>query len=319
MTMLGPHVIRPTDAALAFASHAPIVKGLDTVAPFLVAPDSAIRCFRHYFPTQTFGPGAGVAAAMAIISALGTYRHPNLFVELLNEIGQEVGDGLEAHADFTREALPVLTGAGLRVAAFSFGVGHPRIDGWRYLRDRGFCGLRLDQDAIAIHEYTPDMTIDGWHLMRCAQVPNWVGGVFPKLIVTECGYDNAGTNAGGWLANGIGRDDYVRLLATYDVSLSKLGYVLGAALFTSGASSDWSNFDTDALDLSRFWTQTGGNTNMDEQTQDAAIATEKQQNTYLTEALKRIRQGKWTGADGVDGLIVALQGGAPLDFTPSFP
>ena len=56
-----------------------------------------------------------------------------------------------------------------------------------------------------------------------------------------------------------------------------------------------------------------------EQTQDAKIAQEATQNTDLVEALRRIRQGKWTGADGVDGMIVALQGGAPLDFTPSFP
>ena len=44
-----------------------------------------------------------------------------------------------------------------------------------------------------------------------------------------------------------------------------------------------------------------------------------QQTAYLTEALKLLRQGKFEGAGGVDGLIVALQGGQPLDFTPSWP
>ena len=43
------------------------------------------------------------------------------------------------------------------------------------------------------------------------------------------------------------------------------------------------------------------------------------QNALITEGFRRIRQGKWEGADGLDAIIVALQGGKPLDFTPSFP
>jgi len=45
----------------------------------------------------------------------------------------------------------------------------------------------------------------------------------------------------------------------------------------------------------------------------------EQQVSYLTEALKRLRQGKFDGADGIDGAIVALQGGQPLDFQPTWP
>ena len=43
------------------------------------------------------------------------------------------------------------------------------------------------------------------------------------------------------------------------------------------------------------------------------------QNALITEALKALRQGKFTGADGVDGYIVALQGGQPLSFVASWP
>ena len=43
------------------------------------------------------------------------------------------------------------------------------------------------------------------------------------------------------------------------------------------------------------------------------------QNALITEGFRRIRQGKWEGADGLDAIIVALQGGKPLDFPPSFP
>ncbi|HLY66677.1 MAG TPA: hypothetical protein VKU60_14170 [Chloroflexota bacterium] len=45
----------------------------------------------------------------------------------------------------------------------------------------------------------------------------------------------------------------------------------------------------------------------------------EQQVFCLTQALKLLRQGKFEGADGVDGQIVALQGGQPLDFQPSWP
>jgi hypothetical protein len=40
---------------------------------------------------------------------------------------------------------------------------------------------------------------------------------------------------------------------------------------------------------------------------------------YLTEALKRLREGRFEGAGGLDAMIVALQGGQPLNFTPSWP
>ena len=41
------------------------------------------------------------------------------------------------------------------------------------------------------------------------------------------------------------------------------------------------------------------------------------QQALQTEALRRIVEGKWTGADGAAGVIVALTGGqAPEGFTP---
>jgi hypothetical protein len=43
------------------------------------------------------------------------------------------------------------------------------------------------------------------------------------------------------------------------------------------------------------------------------------QEMLQTEAWRRLRQGKFGGPDGIDAVIVALQGGTPLDFTPSFP
>lgn len=43
------------------------------------------------------------------------------------------------------------------------------------------------------------------------------------------------------------------------------------------------------------------------------------QEALQTEAWRRLRQGKFDGPDGIDAVIVALQGGKPLDFVPSFP
>lgn len=42
----------------------------------------------------------------------------------------------------------------------------------------------------------------------------------------------------------------------------------------------------------------------------------EQQMAIVVDAFKAIAQGKMNGADGLAGKIVALQGGAPLDFTP---
>ncbi len=58
---------------------------------------------------------------------------------------------------------------------------------------------------------------------------------------------------------------------------------------------------------------------MDEAKQDAMIEMEARQNALLTEMWKRFRLGKFEGADGIDGLIVAMNGGKPLDFTPIYP
>ena len=57
---------------------------------------------------------------------------------------------------------------------------------------------------------------------------------------------------------------------------------------------------------------------MDEATQTALIEMEARQNALLTQALVAFRQGKFTGADGIDGIIVALTG-KPLEFEPTYP
>jgi len=52
---------------------------------------------------------------------------------------------------------------------------------------------------------------------------------------------------------------------------------------------------------------------------DPRIAQLLAQNALITEGFKQILQGKFTGADGLAGTVVALQGGAPLNFEITFP
>lgn len=56
----------------------------------------------------------------------------------------------------------------------------------------------------------------------------------------------------------------------------------------------------------------------EEDTMEEQIQMLLQQNALLTQALIAFRQGKFTGADGIDGIIVALTGKL-LDFEPSYP
>ncbi len=59
---------------------------------------------------------------------------------------------------------------------------------------------------------------------------------------------------------------------------------------------------------------------MDEATQQAMIEMEAKQNQLLTDLIKQIRTGHWTGAGSVDGIYCALKGGiAAPDYTPTFP
>lgn len=55
-------------------------------------------------------------------------------------------------------------------------------------------------------------------------------------------------------------------------------------------------------------------------TQAEDIAQLKRQQAAQTEAIRRIIEGRWTGADGAAGKVVELMGGTPpADFAPIQP
>lgn len=245
---IGPHVINVTDAALTWTRHAAIVKtlygqrGAECLQVFEAAPDSAIRVFRRFFDSQSWSrPGQDVAND--ILSALTDYRHRNLYVELYNETG--------TYADLIAQAVPVLHAAGVKVCGPSWGTGAYWASDWDDLRMRRWCGL----DAIALHAYwSPQVGPTIWNAYRWRQF--WEPGD-PSVLITEVGHDivRDGPNdtyigQGGWKKNGVDGAAYVRELSNYATEIARDAYVLGATVFTAGASDDWQDYQTDGLDVS---------------------------------------------------------------------
>ena len=86
---IGPHVILSSPEALAWARRAPIVKQLDGTDALALARPDAVRVFRQFLPTQTLSDPQGTVNA--VLAGLGSYRHPNLYVELWNELHPSFG------------------------------------------------------------------------------------------------------------------------------------------------------------------------------------------------------------------------------------
>lgn len=238
--MIGPHIIRPTEPALAWARVAQIVKALDDPSPLTVARPDALRVFRAYFPDQDLSRLSPEAAVGVILQRLGGYRHPLLYVELLNECYQRLSEGLADYTAWTQRAAALLHAQGLRVAGFSFSTGNPEVEDWAYLRSQGFAGV----DAVALHCYWGAQGFTPWHALRYRRL--WQPGD-PPLIISECGRDAVEGGKGGWLRDGIGPEQYVGELLAYARELQKDACVLGATVFTAGPTPDWEAFDTDRI------------------------------------------------------------------------
>ncbi len=237
--MLGPHVLNPTDAALAWSRRAGIVKAVDDTRALREAPAGALKIFRHYFPNQDINRRGGDVAA-EVIAALGDA--PATHIELFNEVGAGVGHGLERYVDMTHEAFdycfhyrPDLT-----VIGYSFSTGTPEPIDWAYLRTRQFGGVSV----VAMHEYYGDIGFDQWQALRHRWL--WKSGD-PKIAITECGRDAVEGGRGGWMKDGIAAEAYAAELLAYDREIAKDAYVIGATPFSSGPTLDWQNFTMDPI------------------------------------------------------------------------
>ena len=152
---IGPHIQNYSDASKPWVRVASIGKSIDNPAPFLDAPEAAIRVFRAF----TGDNNTDVQSVFdAIISRLGGYRHRNLYVEIINEPDQFN----HAVIDFARAIVPRLHNAQLKVAGPCWSTGTPEPIVYQAWRDAGWAGL----DAIGLHGYWGTGGFTKFHALR---------------------------------------------------------------------------------------------------------------------------------------------------------
>lgn len=258
---------------------------------------------------------------------LGGFRPA--YVELFNEWRQRVIWNLESCMQFTYECTKLFHAVGLRVAGFSNSTGQPEMEDVLYMRNwvapdktrAPFAGV----DAWSLHEYWGHQGFSTWNALRYRRYHDLLNGQHPPIIITECGRDRVEGGKGGWMNDGLSGDQYLAELLAYNGEIEKDAYVIGATPFTSGPTDDWHAFDMDGISPKI----PGGlpptevyvpdyNEGGQEVPEDARIQMLLDQNALIVEGFKQILQGKFTGADGLAGTVVALQG-HPLDFEVTFP
>lgn len=244
-SVLGPHCILPTADALVWARAAPVVKSLDRPATLAVAPAGALRIFRRYW---SVGDQDAILTARDadrvvddLLAALAGYRHANLYVEVLNEVGKGRRDDYLA---LLALVVPRLHAAGLKVAGPSWSTGDYEQADWDAFRAARWCGL----DAIALHAYWGAQGFTPYHALRYRTYWRPGQGDPSFLVISECGRDRVEGGKGGWKADGLAPAVYLGELAAYALTIAQepRGLVV-ATPFTAGPTPDWTNFDTDPL------------------------------------------------------------------------
>jgi hypothetical protein len=241
LSKLGPHDLRGLPVGLLWASRAPIVKSVGSTAAIRAAPEHALRVYRWPWSEVEQDRILKLIDAAEVIGrllgGLAGYRHPRLHVELLNEVHRDRSPEYRALA---LKAVPLLRAQGLKVALPSWSTGSYEQEDWDGWRAIGWAGA----DAIALHAYWGDQGFSPWHALRYERF--WEPGD-PPVIVSECGRDAVEGGRGGWRADGLTDERYLRDLVAYDAALARDPYVHGACVFTSSPSPDWANYDIDPL------------------------------------------------------------------------
>ncbi len=258
MGKLGPHHIWAGD--LAWARVAPIVKACNEPGPLAIARQDAVRVFRATWDEAQQGDILRRLDAdrvvLEIIDRLGGYRHPLLYVEVLNEVPKS---WRAPYIELLAMVVPRLHAAGVRVAGPSWATGDYEHADWDAFRAVGWCGL----DAIAVHGYWSTRGMTPWNAYRWGTF--WSKGD-PPVLITECGRDrvrdgDAGVND-GWLpldnsgsygyaaaSQRCTPDTFIEELIQYNRALEAMPEVIGATPFTCGPNDEWKakGFDLDPL------------------------------------------------------------------------
>lgn len=244
MSKLGPHGILTTDAGLAWARRAPIVKQLDRTNLLRAARQHIPVIYRRFWHDQKQVLRLGGSwAALAVVAGLQGFRHPNLYVEGMCETCQRLGDGLEEHVEWTKQFVAECHRHGVKVAGFAFSTGNPEPEDMLYLQKHNFAGV----DALSIHEYWGNQGFTKHHALRHREMHRYLNGQHPPIMITECGRDRVEGGKGGWQLDGVSEEKYLSELREYDALLQADTYVIGATPFTSGPTGDWWAFDMDGL------------------------------------------------------------------------
>jgi hypothetical protein len=166
-------------------------------------------------------------------------------------------------AEFYIEAMNIAEANGYRLALFSFSVGRPKWHDWEAIVETGvFARAKEGGHIVALHEYNWPVMSYRWgeptedlppyedrgvltgryrYLYRDFLIPR--DEVIP-LAITEGGFDPSIVH-GGWDPDWKRR--YVENMIWYDTKLREDDYVIGAAMYTLGPYSQWSDWNYEEL------------------------------------------------------------------------
>lgn len=213
-------------------------------------------------------------------------------------------------------------------SVFTFG-NEPNLEGWEHDPEgygRTYNAVR-GRTPLPVLFACPSLGIDGWaewltralaavggkprygiinlYAENVGRIGDFIG-MFGELFVGE-------VNSSPWMQGGA----RVEFMGQAFGTLSRAG-VKAALIFIVGGQSHGAWDDRyilsieEARGIGALGDYEGGS--MD----DPRVAQILEQNALINEGFKRILQGRFTGADGLAGIVVALQGG-PLNFEPSWP
>lgn len=257
MSQLGPHAQVNTQPGFDWAAVAPVVKVTDDLGLLTKVTDpKVIQIARRIFNVQEqdyfIDSQDYVGLSNAILDFLYGYRHPNLYVEVLNEIGKGRN---AAYVQLCKKVVPRLQTAGVKVLVPSWGTGDYEWNEWLAWRNEGWCGA----DGIGLHCYwglakgTPyDELFTPWNALRYRTYWQPSQGDPELLIVTECGRDRVNDGPGGtpvgnrgYIADGLDAEEFSKEFLAYGERIKQDKVV--ATGYTTGPKPDQANFNMDPV------------------------------------------------------------------------
>jgi hypothetical protein len=175
-------------------------------------------------------------------------NNPKMFDawEGYNETGTSSSVQIKKLARFDAELARILHLEGLKVAVGGFSHSNPALSIWQDYYETALA----EADFLHLHEYSWP-TMQNKEGERCLYYRNLYAQLPPHLrrplIISECGLDSKSEKPHephqGWRDSSHTPADYMKQLEWYDSELQKDSYVIGATIFTYGATDEWKSFD----------------------------------------------------------------------------